>query len=277
MKSNQEPSPADESGAGRGALKSAQESSLAGESGAGRGAAALKSTQEHSPASEYGYLQIDGYAQKHSLHSSKVRARRSRVEPGPKVWVPLPRGVIVESYPRPCTNTTEFQPCKLMAPPLHSCLRQRQHTCRDGGEVLDTPRSTLSGGSDSTSASSSENRHVHFFDGVVPGAESTTSTGGPNSNHEWIYIDRDICGFSLHEYAPNAPSHQDFASSQFGRDFVVELMFLEDSIRIEQMKAVLSDTELARDRQEDKELDQALGLASLNQRRNSTQHCSLRE
>jgi len=44
---------------------------------------------------------------------------------------------------------------------------------------------------------------------------------------EWIYIDRDICGISLHEYAPNDPSCGDFVSSSFGRLFCADLQRLE--------------------------------------------------
>jgi len=227
-------------------------------SGPGPGVALPKSTHEPSPTGQYGYLQIDSYAQKH-------RRRSLSIQPGPKRWVPLPRGITVESYPRTCNNTTEVQPLKAITQPLRSCLRQRRHTCQDGGDVFYSPRSDLSGGSDSTSASSSENRNVHFYDGVVPGAEcDSSSTGGPNANHDWIYIDRDICGFSLYEYAPNVPSHKDFASSQFGEEFLKEFQRLGDSNQIKQLMEKESDTDFARYRQEEKELDKVLRLAGVS-------------
>jgi len=40
---------------------------------------------------------------------------------------------------------------------------------------------------------------------------------------EWIFIDRDICGFSLHEYAPDDADVKDFASSPYARTFIEEL------------------------------------------------------
>jgi len=39
---------------------------------------------------------------------------------------------------------------------------------------------------------------------------------------EWIYVDRDICGFSIYEYAPNDEEFKDFASTCYGQLFSQE-------------------------------------------------------
>jgi len=220
-------------------------------SGTAQGIVPSSLTQE--PKAEYGYLQIDNYAKKH------MQKTTTGVQPGPKRWVALPSGVRVESYPPSCSNTTiDVQSDKLMAQPLRSCLQHRHHHRKDAGEVCDTPRSTLS---NSTSASSSANRRVHFCNGLLPGSESHDCL---NTRHDWIYIDRDICGFSLYEYAPDVPSHKDFASSQFAREFLMELECLASCNQLEQL-LVATETDLARYCQEEKDLDQELRRAGVNE------------
>lgn len=47
---------------------------------------------------------------------------------------------------------------------------------------------------------------------------------------EWRYVDRDICGISLHNYVQG----HEFASSDYGRDFCEQLRQLEISTQSQQ-------------------------------------------
>lgn len=154
--------------------------------------------EDPAPELVYGYVQIDDYAKKLSKKST------TGIAPGPKRWVLLSSGVRVHSYPLPFADTTTT---KLTAQSVRSCLRQPQQSCQDNADVFATPRSSAaSNGSDLMSASSGEYRCVRFSDGLVPGAQDDSSAMGTLiSEDEWIYIDRDICGFSLYEYAPHVP------------------------------------------------------------------------
>merc|ERR1712046_111351 len=140
---------------------------------------------------KYGYLQIDGYAAKQKLKSKGFI-------PGPKQWIPLPEGAQVHTSR--CWNRMDDMPKKLVAEPRRSCLRWGNDDAECGG----SPRSLLSGSSTSTAASTSDRQRVSFSDGTLPGSEtSCDSAKAMRSNpslDEWIYIDRDICGFSLYEY-----------------------------------------------------------------------------
>lgn len=187
-------------------------------SGAERGVLLQPVAPEPEPTAEYGYLQIDKFGKK---------------QPGPKYWVPLPRDIRVERYLRP------WIPGEKTVQPLRSCLRQRQHSCKAEAEVCCSPRSTLSESSDSTDstrATAGANR-VHFCDGTVPGAEPLLPPAKSlHSYAEWVYVDRDACGFSLYQYAPEVPSYKDFASSQFACEFLQELKKLEECNHGEQLK-----------------------------------------
>merc|ERR1719253_1192501 len=89
----------------------------------------------------------------------------------------------------------------------------------------------------STAASSSDDRCVHFRDGLLPGCLQGSSLHDEDMLDiaeeftsplaDWIFIDRDICGFSLHEYSPNDTEMQDFASSPYARMFLQELAAAE--------------------------------------------------
>jgi len=167
------------------------------------------------PAVEYGYVQIDNYAQQ----------KAKGLVAGPKRWVPLPSGTEVLSY------DAEELPLKIA----------RESPCF-GKDEGNTMRRVKSG---STIASSSE-YNVHFCEEA-----------------EWIFVDRDICGVSLHEYVPCVAAQTDFVSSHFGFLFLQDLAELEAASRDEQDKVAASKTSLERHNQEERELDEALKLAGV--------------
>jgi len=112
----------------------------------------------------------------------------------------------------------------------------------------------VSGSCDSTTASTKENHHAHFCDGFdtleFNVGNLIADTNAPLA--EWIYIDRDICGFSLFEYSPNNAYFKDFASSDYGRQFVKELK--------QRCGTDMSSEEY---KQEEQQLDEALMLAGV--------------
>jgi len=172
------------------------------------------------PAAEYGYWQIDNYAQQ------KAKGRM----PGPKRWVPLPSATKVLSY------KVGDQPVKFDDPPSDCSSTELHRSGKDAAE--DTQPSMSPVRSDSTMASSSE-CHVHFCDAA-----------------EWIFVDREICGISLHEYAPYCASHADFVSSPFGRLFLQDLARIEATNRASKMSIESGD-------QDERELDETLKLAGV--------------
>lgn len=213
---------------------------------------ALKSLHEHidDACIEYGYLQIFNYAHKHRRKSKGVAL-------GPKFWVPIPTGTKVYTYPR---NQSALETDPRTAHQLRSCLKRIKV---DRNEACSSPRSVLSETSDSTVASASDNRRVRFCDMRVSGSR-TLSDGVRAPLAEWVYIDRDICGISIHEYAPRDPQFQDFASSTYGFHFLSELFELEALIERDHTKAAC-ETSLAY-QHEEQMLDDALKLAGVKQK-----------
>lgn len=134
-----------------------------------------------------------------------------------------------------------------------------------------TPRSTLSETSQSTVDSANDHRRVHFCDGVdsscdasisrCDSAKSLVNVGTPLV--EWIYIDRDICGFSLCEYAPSDPNFKDFASSDYGRNFLSELTNVEMEAYGEQGKRASCIASSTVYYQEESLLNEALAMAGV--------------
>jgi len=82
---------------------------------------------------------------------------------------------------------------------------------------------------------------------------------------EWIFIDRDICGFSLHEYAPDDAGVQDFASSPYARMFLEELARVEFLNSYEQQHGIFRCKQSEQvHRCEERQLDKALLLAGVH-------------
>lgn len=205
-----------------------------------------------------GYLQVEQYA--------ALKKRLRFVDSSLRRWVTLPKDTHVVSYPSSHSAAAGTQSQKPSGQPLRSCLKQRQHECKGEDDAPPTPRSTASGCSDSTRASSSDTRRVHFRDGGLPGIEVDASlVGSVRSIDEWIYIDRDICGFSLYEYAPHVSAFKDFASSQFARAFLAEMGKLETMNLMQHAERMTDERYLARYMSEEKELDDALKLAGVKQ------------
>lgn len=213
------------------------------------------SPSSSSCTSEVGYLQIDNYA--------ALKKKLKFVDSSHARWVTLPKGTDVVSYPRSHNSATGAQTQKATQQPLRSCLKQKQHVSKDE-DASSTPRSTSSGCTDSTHASSSDIRHVHFCDGGVPGIEDNApSARSLSSTDEWIYIDRDICGFSLYEYAPYAPAFRDFASSRFAWAFLTEMDTVETLSLVQHAENMTNKSYLARYMSEEKALNEALKLAGV--------------
>lgn len=122
----------------------------------------------------------------------------------------------------------------------------------------------------STEASSNECRRVHFRDGLLPGwgADSDLEVVDlPNEWDrplaDWVYIDRDICGFSLHEYAPHSET-KDFASSPYAEMFLEELNDIECESMFRQQSMDTCEEEEAAYRNEERKLDKALLMAGVH-------------
>merc|ERR1712012_349085 len=114
-----------------------------------------------------------------------------------------------------------------------------------------------------TNASTNENRRVHFCDGFdtleIDVGDSIDDTNAPVV--EWIYIDRDICGFSLYEYAPNDVDFADFASFIYGGQFLEEFRRLESLSDCE--RCLDTETSYEEYSQEERQLNKALMLAGV--------------
>lgn len=208
---------------------------------------------------EYGYWQIDGFA-------AKQKKRKTGLLPGPKRWVPLPKGLKVHTFPSSSGNAVA-QPRNFGAKPLRSCLSKARWTCK-GGVDEDSPRSTQSGNSESTAASSTDSRRVHFCDGLAPGSpaawcETAAFKSSGRLLAEWIYIDRDICGFSVHEYAPGDSYYWQFASSDHARQFLEELALVEYQNQFEQCTRMACKESRERYQQEEEDLDWSLAYAGV--------------
>jgi len=205
-------------------------------------------------AVEYGFLQIDDY----------VSQKKKGVTPRAKRWVPLPRGTQVHSY----TSCAVEAKQKQIAPrALRSCMRQVQLSVKLDMDACETASTSTT----STAASSSDDRRVHFRDGLLPGCLQHSSLDDVNwidiaseftvPLADWIFIDRDICGLSLHEYAPNDPEIQDFASSPYACMFLEELAAAEFANVYDQQVVAASREHEQQYRHEERQLDKALFLA----------------
>lgn len=226
---------------------------------------------------EFGYLQIDHYRE-------KVR--------GAKRWVPLPKDTPVHSYPHSTLGPKQRQPLdkvvtrqygrvkstgeiglilaydsanvwrswKLQLGDSRDWFRRDEVIELDCGKQSCHNNSTMSVRSDSTKASASASRRVRFCDEV--GSERATFEEEPwacepslASLAEWIFIDRDICGISLYEYAPTDAECGEFASSSFGHSFLEQLQHLQ-SCCIDPEKN--DDAHNARADREERQFDAAL-------------------
>jgi len=188
--------------------------------------------------SDFGYYQIDNYAQKHH------RMKHSRIEPGPKRWVSLPSGLKVHSFDElQEMAVTEVSSSTLKAQPtcvdnsLRSCIEKSSslRSSKDKDPFLReisnfSQQSTSFGGSSNQSGLSANSqgsqgdmvRLVRFIDGLAPGdglCEDTFTSAATVPLAEWIYLDRDTCGVSLYNYAPESVEHQEFTSSPFAASF----------------------------------------------------------
>lgn len=216
-------------------------------------------------AVEYGYLQIDHYR---SHFKAEGKCQNTSIEPMTKRWVALPRGTRVHSYP--CISSNSFLDGKVATKPLHAHMMKRiEEACSEAVELgldfSDTKSTT------STVASSNDFRRVHFCDGVLPGSWEDSDLNGMASTHElseplaeWIFIDRDICGFSLHEYAPDDAEVGDFASSPYALMFLQELEIVENLNSYEQWIAATRKEIKELYQHEERQLDKALLLAGVH-------------
>jgi len=208
---------------------------------------------------EYGYLQIDHYV------DFKKEAKKEDGETWAARWVSLPLGTHVRSYSSldsfSMRESQDKTHVSLM--PLRSCMKQGR-TCVDL-DSCDT-MSTIS-----TAASSSGHLQVRFADECSQDDwadqvcdESISSPAAFSSPlAEWAYIDRDICGFSLHEYNPDF--NNEFASSPYGCAFLEELAKVEFLNGYENQMASDSACEEDEERKthEERLLDKALLLAGV--------------
>jgi hypothetical protein len=207
---------------------------------------------------EYGYVQIDQYS---SL-------RKNRGEPIERRWVPLEKGTFVRHYAG--SEAANAEPaCPRTVRPLPSCLKQlRALACKEDSclDSCDTMSVT------STAASSNECRRVTFRDGIFPGGwdedailDETSSTDEMTAPlAEWTFIDRDICGFSLHEYYPL--DNEEFAASPFAYDFLEELAEIESQNAYEQHMFAMCAESSQSHRREERQLDKSLLLAGVHVR-----------
>jgi len=224
------------------------------------------STQD---AVAYGFLQIDQYrSQVKALGKSKNSGSETMI----KRWVTLPKGTRVHSYSCTCSNSLlETQQGKVVATQrLHARVMKTQGSaCAEvvelGLDFSDT-RSTTS-----TVASLNDFRRVHFRDGALPGCWEDSDLDEMASMDElseplaeWIFIDRDICGFSLHEYAPDDAEVRDFASSPYAHMFIQELKNAENLNSYEQWIAATTKENKEMYKHEERQLDKALLLAGVH-------------
>jgi len=113
----------------------------------------------------------------------------------------------------------------------------------------------------STAASASDLRQVRFRDGLTPGSEEAAAVW--TAVADWIFIDRDICGMSLHEYDPDGEV-KDFASSPYGRDFLHSLDFIVSMNAFEEAKAARCTGSMTAYKVDERELDKALFTAGVH-------------
>lgn len=216
----------------------------------------------------YSYLQITDYRSQRKRNDGPLKPLAR--------WVPLPmevciHGVSVDDVV--CTSQRETR-----AEPLRSCIRQllscKRSTSVEDEHIMenwDTESSV------STVATSSERRRVKFPDGLSPGCweeiEDDLSEDPANAQWEshssaalaeWIFIDRDICGYSLYEYAPDDDEMKEFASSPFANMFIKELENIEFVNMYNQQTMMQCEEYASAHRQEERQLDKALLLAGVH-------------
>lgn len=192
--------------------------------------------------SEYGYLQIDDYR---SYKRGSNEAKLTR-------WVSLPRGTPVHTY----DNSNDNFACAGFVSEA-SPTSPRSCTSRFDRE-----------GTASTVASSSDDRNVRFGDGLLPGSLNAPARHGSvhelkTTLAEWVFIDRDICGFSLQEYDPGS-AIKDFVSSPYGLMSLMEQQHVASLNEIKQQKAALCKESVQKARSEERQLDKALLMAGVH-------------
>jgi len=213
---------------------------------------------------EYGYLQVDDYRSYFRCAGPKV-----------KRWVPLPRGTLVQTYPSSSNDSSfEVPQCRIASKECHPSsspnFSLEVQQCRTASKSLRSysfeSECTASTSTSSTVASVRDTRQVHFRDGLLPGCEDA-----PNSEHgleaslaDCIFIDRDICGFSLHEYDPESSSVADFAASPYAYMFLEELEVLASLNSLKEHMAAQCIERYENYRHEERQLDKALLLAGVH-------------
>lgn len=222
----------------------------------------IESYRPEVPDLEYGYLQIDEYR-------SRKKVRDCSTKPLGKRWVPLPKGSFVHTYNEDSVAADAYRN-KVNTEPLRSCLRQPPY-CKQAVAAEDslTMEKWDIESATSTVASSSDSRRVRFPDGLTPGCweyveDELTSLGVIEYKPlaEWIYVDRDICGYSLHVYSPDDNMTKDFASSPFARMFIGQMDHMEFLGMWSERSVIESDS--ATHRHEERHIDKALLMAGVH-------------
>lgn len=226
---------------------------------------------------EYGYLQIADYRSRRRLSDAGIKPLTTR-------WVPLPKGAFVHGYSEDSVAVYTSQ-SGVKTEPLRSCIRQPS-PCKQGaateGDLISNAEAAEhweSESSSSTVASSSECRRVQFPDGFSPGCweydgvkhdlpeELETRCQESHENvalAEFVFIDRDICGYSLFQYAPDDYETKDFASSPLAKTFLREMDNLEFKNMYNQQGMRACEERAAAHRQEERQLDKVLLLAGVH-------------
>jgi hypothetical protein len=226
---------------------------------------------------EYGYLQIADYRSQRRLSDATIKPLTTR-------WVPLPMGAFVHGYSEDSV-AVYMSHSEVKTEPLRSCIRQPLR-CKQGaateGDLISNAQDTENWdveSSSSTVASSSECRRVQFPDGLSPGCweydgvkhdlpeelEAECQESHENGTlAEWVFIDRDICGYSLFKYAPDDYETKDFASSPLAKTFLREMDNIEFKNMYNQQDMMQCEERLAAHRQEERQLDKVLLLAGVH-------------
>jgi len=216
----------------------------------------MTSPTEKATSTEYGYEQIINYAKK---QKGKSVAQ--------KHWVDLPRGIEVVTFPRAqalsTVESSEF--------PSKEALKGLPYLNIEDGMMLRLSSNSMmprvsSNSSVSTMASDSDNKCVRFSDGFeVEGSTSNLDGKNVAPLAEWIYIDRDICGCSLYQYDPTNVRKRAYASSDYGRLFLEELLALEAQIKLEREEATARSLLGLTHDEEESMLDEALKQAGVKE------------
>jgi hypothetical protein len=203
----------------------------------------------------YGYLQVEDYARK----QKRRRVRGTGL--GPKRWISLPRNIEVLSSPN--QDSTSCKRLAAGAQPLRSCLRRDTQECKK--EASKDPVSLEKNCKGPSAVASQERRRrVSFCDHQGSVANSSGANGVSTPLAKWIFVDRDICGFSLYAYdATDAHlyTYEYFSSSPYGRSFQEELAKLHAI----QAKDAADDIRDEAYSQEEQDLDAALKEAGVDE------------